>query len=76
MRSRDPEVPRRVLLGRGASQKRKHLNREDLGTILGQTVRFPTSRRGELTDRQIPSHTYLAKVKSGRNPARRQWPPP
>ena len=44
-----------VLLGARNIEQTKYLNWEDLGTILGQTVRFPTTQRDELTRLATPA---------------------
>ena len=44
-----------VLLGARNIEQTKYLNWEDLGTILGQTVRFPTSQRDQLTRLATPA---------------------
>ena len=44
-----------VLLGARNIEQTKYLNWEDLGSILGQTVRFPTSQRDQLTRLATPS---------------------
>ena len=43
-----------VLLGARNIEQTKYLNWQDLGTILGRTVRFPTSQRDQLTRLATP----------------------
>jgi hypothetical protein len=75
-----------VMLGAVNIEQTKYLNWQDLGDLLGQTVRFPTSQReqltrlatlyeqlrDQLTDRQVPNRAYLEKVKIGRQLETRQ----
>ena len=44
-----------VLLGAVNVEQTKYLNWEDLGTLLGQTVRFPTPQREQLTRMATPA---------------------
>jgi hypothetical protein len=44
-----------VLLGARNIEQTKYLNWQDLGTLLGQTVRFPTTQRDELTRLASPA---------------------
>ena len=44
-----------VLLGARNIEQTKYLNWQDLGTLLGQTVRFPTTQRDELTRLASPT---------------------
>jgi hypothetical protein len=46
-----------VLLGARNIEQTKYLNWEDLGSLLGQTVRFPTSQREQLTRLACPATT-------------------